>query len=112
LPQFPQSIVAMTVIPLHRARARLRPQRRIEPPTALRTAVPPQTRAPAPDAREDGLRMRQNLAALGVIVAIVVLGGWLIDSLRYYSRLQACLEAGHRNCLPLEAKYMASPYWR
>jgi len=56
--------------------------------------------------------MRQNLAALAVIATIVVLGFWLIDSLRYYSRLQACLEAGHRNCLPLEPRYQASPYWR
>jgi hypothetical protein len=56
--------------------------------------------------------MRQNAAAFAVIVAIVVLGSWLIDSLHYHSRLQACVEAGHRNCLPLEPKYLSSPYWR
>ena len=102
----------MNVIPLDRARSRLRPHRRIEPPSALGGAVAPASRAPAADEAEDRLRMRQNLAALGVIVAIVVLGTWLIGSLQYYSRLQACVEAGHRNCLPLEAKYQPSPYWR
>jgi hypothetical protein len=33
-------------------------------------------------------------------------------SLHHYSRLQTCLEAGHRNCLPLQAKYLVQPYWR
>ncbi len=56
--------------------------------------------------------MRQNAAAFAVIVAIVALGSWLMDSLHYYSRLQTCIEAGHRNCLPLEPKYLSSPYWR
>jgi hypothetical protein len=102
----------MKVIPFDRARSRLRPHRRIEPPATLRNAVPPAIRASAADAAEDRLRMRQNLAAIAVIVAIVVAGAWLIDNLRHYSRLQACLEAGHRNCLPLEAKYQPSPYWR
>src|SRR5262245_16914968 len=101
----------MNVIPLDRARSRLRP-RRIEPPAALSATVPPASRAEGPDDAEDRLRMRQNLAAIAVIVALVVGGGWLIDNLRHYSRLQACLEAGHRNCLPLEAKYQPSPYWR
>ncbi|HET6221679.1 MAG TPA: hypothetical protein VFE11_05905 [Dongiaceae bacterium] len=58
------------------------------------------------------MRMRQNLAAFVAIIAIVVLGSWLIDNLHYYSRLQACVEAGHRNCLPLQPKYLSSPYWR
>ena len=102
----------MNVIPLDRARSRLRPRRRIEPPSALGGPVAPAGSAPATDEAEDRLRMRQNLAALGVIVAIVVLGSWLIDSLQYYSRLQACVEAGHRNCLRLEPKYQPSPYWR
>ena len=100
----------MNVIPLDHARSRFRPGRRVEPPPALVGAIPAESRGAA-DA-DDRLRMRQNLAALAVIVAVVVLGFWLIDSLRHYSRLQACLEAGHRNCLPLEPKYQASPYWR
>ena len=101
----------MNVIPLDRARARLRPHRRIEPPSALGGPALTVSRAPAADETEDRLRMRQNLAALVVIVAIVVLGTWLIESLQYYSRLQTCIEAGHRNCLPLHAKYQPSPYW-
>jgi hypothetical protein len=102
----------MNVIPLDPARSRLRPHRRIEPPSALGGPAAPASRAPAVDEAEDRLRMRQNLAALAVIVALVVLGAWLIDSLQHYSRLLGCIEAGHRNCLPLEAKYQPSPYWR
>jgi hypothetical protein len=101
----------MDVIPLDRARSRLRP-RRIEPPPLLDLPVPPLLQTRADDAADDRLRMRQNLAACVVTAAIVVVGSWLMDSLQHYSRLQACLEAGHRNCMPLEAKYQTSPYWR
>jgi hypothetical protein len=104
----------MNVISLDRARSRLRPSRPIEPPAALTSPVRrPAPRAPSTDEEsDDRLRMRQNLAAFLVIVAIVTVGSWLMSSLHYYSRLQACVEAGHRNCLPLEAKYLAQPYWR
>lgn len=102
----------MNVIRLDRARSRLRPGRRVEPPSALGGMIPPASRAQTADEVDDRLRMRQNLAALAVIVAIVVAGFWLMDSLSYYSRLQACVEAGHRNCLPLQPKYQASPYGR
>jgi hypothetical protein len=109
----------MNVIPIDRARARLRPQRRIEPPSALGVRgnpAPPARGRPAAELAaeraEDRLRMRQNLAAFVVIAAIVVLGSWLIASLQHYSRVQACIEAGHRNCLPIESKYQPSPYWR
>jgi hypothetical protein len=109
----------MNVIPLDRARSRLRPQRRVEPPSALgtfgghvRSAHAPPATDPEAERDEDRLRMRQNLAAFVVIAAIVVLGTWLISNLQYYSRLQTCIEAGHRNCLPIETKYQPSPYWR
>ncbi len=107
----------MNVIPLDRARTRLRSRNgaplRIEPPPALTTPARPLYAAHTSDEEsEDRLRMRQNLAALLVIVAIVAAGTWLMASLHYYSRLQTCLEAGHRNCLPLQAKYVAQPYWR
>src|SRR5262245_39897222 len=103
----------MNVISLDRARARLRPLRPIEPPGALTNPVRPAPQAStSDDEREERARMRQNLAAFLVIVAIVTVGGWLIASLHYYSRLQTCLVAGHRNCLPLEAKDPAQPYWR
>jgi hypothetical protein len=105
----------MNVISLDRARnrlrgARLRGPRRIEPPSAL--AVRPARPLQVADEDEDRLRMRQNVAAFLVIVAIVGIGSWLMASLHYYSRLQTCIEAGHRNCLQLESKYLASPYWR
>ena len=107
----------MNVIPLDRARARLRSRsgapRRIEPPPALTSPTRPVYGAHTSDEDgEDRLRMRQNLAAFLVIVAIVAAGTWLMASLHYYSQLQTCLEAGHRNCLPLQAKYLAQPYWR
>jgi hypothetical protein len=100
----------MNVIPIEPARSRLRPPPRIEPPSALCGPAP--RGLPDADDADDRLRMRQNLAALVVTAAIVVLGSWLIASLHYHSHLQACIEAGHRNCLPLEAKYQPSPYWR
>jgi hypothetical protein len=107
----------MNVISLERARARLRSRigapRRIEPPSALTSAVRPLPETEAADEEsEDRLRMRQNLAAFLLIVALVGAGTWLMTSLHYYSHLQACLEAGHRNCLPLQAKYLVQPYWR
>jgi hypothetical protein len=102
----------MKVISLNHARARLRGPRRIEPPSALAVAARPARPAHDADLDEDRLRMRQNVAAFLVIVAIVGIGSWLMASLHHYSRLQTCIEAGHRNCLPLESKYLASPYWR
>jgi hypothetical protein len=104
--------VISNVISLERARSRLRGPRRIEPPTALGVPVRSPRQGHAPDDGAERLRMRQNLAACAVIVAIVVLGSWLIESLHYYSRLQTCVEAGHRNCLPLQSQYLPSPYGR
>jgi hypothetical protein len=101
----------MNVISLERARARLRAPRRIEPPTALSPPVRPIPAVYADDGSEDRLRMRQNLAAFAAIVVIIGLGCWLMDSLHHYARLQMCLEAGHRNCLPVAAQYQPSP-WR
>jgi hypothetical protein len=100
----------MNIISLTAARSRLRSFRPVAPPPVLGVVVPEANRSRADDAAEDRMRMRQNLAAMIAIAAIVGLGTWLIDSLRYYSRLQTCFEAGHRNCLPFEAKYQPSPY--
>jgi hypothetical protein len=108
----------MNVVSLDRARARLRSRtgvpRCIEPPAALASPAHAAHSAQAADDEEgeDRLRMRQNLAAFLVIVAIVAAGTWLMANLHHYSRLQTCLEAGHRNCLPLQAEHMAQPYWR
>src|SRR3954451_3204289 len=51
---------------------------------------------------EDRRRMQQNLAAAIVIVLLIVSGFWLIDHLRTSARIAACVEAGHRNCVPLD----------
>jgi hypothetical protein len=51
---------------------------------------------------EDRRRMQQNLAAAIVIVLIITSGFWLIDHLRTSARIAACVEAGHRNCVPLD----------
>ena len=51
---------------------------------------------------EDRRRMQQNLAAAVVIIHVIVAGYWLIDHLRTSARIAACVEAGHRNCVPLD----------
>jgi hypothetical protein len=102
----------MNVISLDQARSRLRGPRPIEPPSALSVPGRSPPRATDDEAGAERLRMRQNLAAFAVIIAIVGIGSWLIDSLQYYSRLQACVEARHHNCLPLKLKYLPSPYER
>jgi hypothetical protein len=55
-----------------------------------------------PDPVEDRQRMRENLAALVVVVLLLVLGVWLIERLSIYSRNLACIEFGHRSCLKLD----------
>jgi hypothetical protein len=54
------------------------------------------------DEEEDRMRMRENLAAAIVIVVLVASGFWLIDHLRTSARIAACVEAGHRDCVPLD----------
>ena len=51
---------------------------------------------------EDRRRMQQNLAAAIVVIVLIVSGLWLIDHLRASARIAACVEAGHRNCVPLD----------
>lgn len=96
----------MNVVSLKAARARLRPDQPVRPPPALTSPV----RTHPGDDVEDRMRMRQNFAALAVIICIVVLGAWLMESLQAYARLQMCIEAGHRNCMPIEQKYQPSPH--
>ena len=100
----------MTVLSLQEARARLRQARPVLPPSVLAGPIPAATRAQPADHVEDRIRMRQNMAALVVIVAIVGVGSWLIESLHRYSRIQLCVEAGHHNCVPIDHKYQPSPY--
>jgi hypothetical protein len=100
----------MNVIPFKPPRTRRRFGPPVVPPAALSGAVPQPGQSADTDEDEDRLRMRQNLAAMVVIATIVVLGAWLIDNLKHYSRIQSCIEAGHRNCTPVEVKYQPSPY--
>jgi hypothetical protein len=46
--------------------------------------------------------MRENLAALAVVVVLLLFGAWLIERLSAYSRTLACIEYGHRSCLKLD----------
>ena len=91
----------MTVVPFRRARPPNRFPRPVEPPPALarETQVPMHS---VPDPAEDRQRVLQNWAALAVVVVLLVLGGWLIERLKVYSRTMACIESGHRSCLKLD----------
>ena len=46
--------------------------------------------------------MQQNLAALVAVVVLLVLGAWMIDRLKAYSRAMACIESGQRSCMKLD----------
>jgi hypothetical protein len=89
----------MSVIPF-RPRQRLAPP--LAPPAALGQFARSSAHAEAHDPAEDRLRMQQNVGALIAVLLIVVLGAWLIDRLTTYSRTLMCIEAGHRNCVPLD----------
>ncbi len=54
------------------------------------------------EGEEDRRRMRQNLAAALIILLLLSTGYWLVDELRKSAHIAACLEAGHRNCAPLD----------
>src|SRR5262245_48000136 len=43
-------------------------------------------------------RMRQNIAALCFLLGLLLAGLWLFSALRTYLRIEACVEAGYRNC--------------
>jgi len=92
----------MTVVPFKRPRSGGRLGRKVEPPAALGGVGRASGETTPPDEVDYRLRTQQNLAALAVVIIIVVLGGWMIDQLRTYSRIRACFDAGHRNCLPLK----------
>jgi hypothetical protein len=91
----------MTVIPFRRPPSKRPFARPVEPPPALAGDAPASGRSP-PDVAEDRRRMQQNLAALVAVVVLLVLGVWMIDRLKAYSRAMACLESGHRSCLKLD----------
>jgi len=47
---------------------------------------------------EDRVRMRQNIASAAVVIVLMLVGGWCIANLRTSLHVEACLEAGHRDC--------------
>jgi hypothetical protein len=56
-----------------------------------------------PKAAEDGGSPAVTLAVLiGFLVALVVGGVWLMNTLRDISRIQDCAMQGRRNCAPIE----------
>jgi hypothetical protein len=71
-----------------------------------RTSVPkrPETPIIHPlrryDEEEDRMRMRENLAAAAIVILLIASGLWLIAHLRASTRIEVCVEAEHRNCLP------------
>jgi hypothetical protein len=54
------------------------------------------------EAEEDRRRMRENVAAVLIIALLFGAGYLLINELRTSARIAICLEAGHRNCAPLD----------
>ena len=62
--------------------------------------------ATSEDDFEDRRRMQQNLAAFLLVVVLLVVGAWMIDRLKAYSRTMACLESGHRYCIVLDPRHL------
>jgi hypothetical protein len=57
---------------------------------------------PDPD-DEDDARFTISLAGLAVAILLAIMGYWLVDQLAKQSRLEDCMMAGRRNCVPLVA---------
>jgi hypothetical protein len=58
------------------------------------------------ESHEYRLRMQQNLLAILVLSAILGAGLWLFHELTWSSRALLCLEAEHRNCVPIDQRGM------
>ena len=53
----------------------------------------------SPDSgNEDSRRTRQNVFVLCFLIGLLLAGLWLFSALRAYLRIEACVEAGYRNC--------------
>ena len=96
----------MTVIPFRRERSYRQFARPVEPPAALGAEISPSDRSTSEDDFEDRRRMQQNLAAFLLVVVLLVVGAWMIDRLKAYSRAMACLESGHRYCAVLDPRHL------
>ncbi len=57
----------------------------------------PQNEEPGPDSR------RSAVIGLLVVLALVVIGYFLMTALRQNANLEDCLMSGRRNCAPIEA---------
>ncbi len=57
----------------------------------------PLNQDPGPDSR------RPALIGLAVVLALVVIGYFLMTALRQNANLEDCLMSGRRNCAPIEA---------
>ena len=92
----------MNVVPFPPPR---RPRRTpLRPPAALDDYRPAAAPSNTLDEAEERLRMQQNLGALIAVVIIVGFGTWLMDRLAAFSHTMICIEAGHRNCMPLQVE--------
>jgi hypothetical protein len=47
-------------------------------------------------------RTRQNVVVLCVLLGLLLGGLWLFSALRSYLKIEACIEAGYRNCAPTD----------
>jgi hypothetical protein len=56
-----------------------------------------------PEEGEDDYRHRMKMNVLGFLVAtlLVISGTWIIDTMAEVRRIQDCLFAGGRNCVPI-----------
>jgi len=50
------------------------------------------------DPHEGKRRTRQNIIVLCFLLGLLLAGLWLFSVLRSYLRVEACVEAGYRNC--------------
>lgn len=93
----------MNVIPFRRQPRRRFPEP-VTPPQALGAELARSGGPTAEDELEDRRRMQQNLATMALVVVLVLLGAWMIERLRGYSRTMACIESGHRSCTVVDPR--------
>jgi hypothetical protein len=51
---------------------------------------------------KEGDRTRQNIVVLCGLLGLLLCGLWLFSALKSYLQIEACLEAGYRNCAPAD----------